>query len=540
MRYLDGRYPSATVFSAGRPPHRLRTAGFAGAAALAMLALGGRAQAVECQELGGPSGGKCLSIASALEPGSLHIIRDGDDGNALVNWSINEPLVDRDRTGALVPVLAAELPVPDQADPTVWHVKLREGIKFTNGEPFNAETVKHNVDLVANPEFGASINGIETLKTVNVTGEYTLDIVTKSPDPWLLYRISTLRFVPPEASKDAAAYAQHPIGTGPYKFARWDKGQRIILEKNEGYWGGDDAQLSRVEFRFIPESATRIASLKSGEVDMVASLTPDDLRKVPQVLKSSNAANGSYLRFNLETPPYDNKAFRQALNYAINRDALNEFLWGGQAIVEPCQTLPKGEVGFNDTLRAYPYDPAKAKELLAQVELPANFTVDAAFTTGGYYPKDSETGQAIAADWAAIGLKTNIQYLSSDKWLDDLLSGSTKTTSGSPLPMTYIQIDYHSMYAARIASRIFARNNKMSTMGTKYPDIDTLLATANQSFDKAKATAAFEQVYKTGCDEALYVPLLDYPDFWGASERVKYETGVGVISRIHLDKIRVD
>lgn len=106
--------------------------------------------------------------------------------------------------------------------------------------------------------------------------------------------------------------------------------------------------------------------------------------------------------------------------------------------------------------------------------------------------------------------------------------------------MTYIQIDYHSMYAARIASRIFARNNKMSTMGTKYPEIDTLLATANQSFDKAKATAAFEQVYKTGCDEALYVPLLDYPDFWGASERVKYETGVGVISRIHLDKIRVD
>ncbi|MER2535905.1 MAG: ABC transporter substrate-binding protein [Rhizobiaceae bacterium] len=515
---------------------RFRSGRLIGATALVAIMAGGQAQAA-CES---PDGGKCLVVASAMEPGSLFIIRDGDQGNELVNWSVNQPLVDRNTNGQLVPVLAAELPVPDATDQTVWHVKLRQGVKFTNGEPFNAETVKYTIDLVADPAFGASINGIETLKTAKVIDEYTVDIVTKAPDPWLLYRISTLRFVPVEASRNAGAYAQSPVGTGPYKFVQWDKGQRIVLEKNKDYWGGDDAQLSRVEFRFIPESATRIASLQSGEVDMVSGLTPDDLKKVPQVLKSSNAANGSYLRFNLETPPYDNKAFRQALIHAINRDALSEYLWAGQATVEPCQTLPKGEVGFNDTLRAYPYDPAKAKELLAQVDLPAGFTVNAAFTTGGYVPKDAETGQAIAADWAAIGLKTNIQYLSSDKWLDDLLSGSTKTKSGSPLPLSYVHIPYHSMYAARIASRIFARTNRMSTLGTKYPEIDDLLATANQSFDVAKATAAFEQVYKVGCEEALYIPLVDYPDFWGASARVRYETGPGAITRLHVDKIRLD
>ncbi len=511
-----------------------------GALAAAVMTTGGAAKAAECAAMGGGEGETCLAIASALEPGSLFIIRDGDDGNTLVNWSINEPLVDRDATGALVPVLAAEMPVADAKDPTIWHVKLREGIRFTNGEPFDAAAVKHNVDLVANPDFGASINGIETLKTVNVIDDHTLDIVTKEPDPWLLYRISTLRFVPPEASKDATAYSQHPIGTGPYKFVRWDKGQRIILEKNADYWGGDKAQLDRVSFVFIPEAATRISALKAGEVDMVSSLTPEDSRKVPKVITSSNAANGTYLRINLTTPPYDNKAFRQALIHAINRDALNQYLWAGQGSVQACQMLPPGEVGFNASLAAYSYDPEKAKELLAQVDLPKDFVIRAIFTTGGYLPKDSETGQAIAADWEAIGLKTRIEYVSSDKWLDDILAGGGKTTPDSPAPLTYVQLDYHSMYAARITSRIFQRANKMSSLGTTYPEIDSALATGQGSFDVPAATAAFEQVYKIGCDEALYIPLIDYPDIWGAVEGVSYEAGPGVITRLHLDRVHVE
>lgn len=503
------------------------------AMAAAFISTGHSADAGSCGE-------NCLTIATGVEPGSLFVIRDGDDGNTLVNWSINQPLVDRDATGELIPVLAAELPVADEADPTVWHVKLREGIKFTNGEPFNAETVKYNVDLVVDPDFGASINGIETLKEVRVIDDYTLDIVTNTPDPWLLYRISTLRFVPQEASKDVAAYAQHPIGTGPYKFVRWDKGQRIVLEKNEEYWGGDDAQLTRVEFRFIPEAATRIASLQSGEVDMVTSLSPEDTRRVPQVLSSADAANTTYLRINLETPPYDNKAFRQALIYALNMDVMNDYLWDGKAIRPQCQLLPEGEVGFNDSLTAYPYDPEKAKELLSQVELPPNFRIDAVFTTGGYYPKDNEMGQAIAADWQAIGLQTNIQYVSGDRWLDDLLAGGTNTKPGTPSPMTHVTLDYHSMYAARITSRIYSRSNVLSTLGTKYPEIDPLFATAQGSFDQDEAANAFAEISKIGCDEALIIPLLDYPDLWGATEQVKYEAGKGVLFRIHLDQVRVD
>ena len=488
----------------------------------------------------GSCGDACLTIATALEPGSLFVIRDGDDGNTLVNWSINQPLVDRDAEGNLIPILAAELPRVDDADPTVWHVKLREGVRFTNGEAFDAETVRHNVALVTDPAFGASINGIETLKEVRVIDAHTLELVTNKPDPWLLYRISTLRFVPTEASKDIEGYAQHPIGTGPYAFVQWDKGQRIVLEKNDSYWGGDGAQLERVEFRFIPESATRIASLRSGEVDMVTSLSPDEVRRVPQVLTSADAANTTYLRVNLDAPPYDQLALRQALSMAINREVLNTYLWDSKAIIPQCQLLPKGEVGFNDSLVPTPYDPAKAKALLDTVTLPPDFKVEAIFTTGGYYPKDNEMGQAIAADWEAIGIKSNIQYVSGDRWLDDVLAGGPATSAKGPGPLTYLQLDYHSMYAARIAGRVYDRTNKMTATGQQGAQIDTLLATAQQSFDPAVAADAFAQINKIACEQVMVIPLLDFPDIWGATEAVKYQPGKGVIVRIHLDKIRVE
>lgn len=488
---------------------------------------------------GGDSGGSKdkLVIASALEPGSLNILRDGDDGNELINWSISEPLVDRTSEG-LVPVLAEELPVHDKKDPTIWHVKLRQGVKFTDGEPFNAEAVKQNIDMLLDPDFGTTINGTETLAGAKVVDEYDVDIQTTQPDPWLLYRIITIRFEAPKAAADPDAYSQNPVGTGPYKFVSWDKGQRITLERNDDYWGGDDAPIKDVEFRFIPDASARIAALQAGEVDMVTGLTPEDTDKVEQVLQSDGPANGLTIRINLETPPYDNVAFRQALIYAINRQSIVDNLWNGEGEVEQCQMLPPGEVGFNDSLSAYPYDPEKAKELLSQVDLPDDFKVKMYITTG-YYPKDNEIGQAISADWEAVGLKTDVQYVSSDKWLDDLLAGGDKTSANSPVPLTYLPLDYYGMYASRITNRLYDRTNVLSTMGDAYPEIDGLFKTAESSFDQEQAAGAYEQIFKLACDDALNIPLIDYPDIWGASDAVKYEPGPGVITRVHLADISV-
>lgn len=488
---------------------------------------------------GQPGGGvDSLVIGTAQEPGSLNVLRDGDDGAEPVVWSINEPLVDRSADG-LVPILAAKLPVHDTSDPTVWHVTLRHGVQFTNGEPFDAAAVKNNIDKLVDPKFGSTIHGIETLKGAKVAGTYSVDLITKQPDPWLLYRLSSIRFEPPKASQNADSYAQHPIGTGPYTFARWDKGQQIVLEKNNDYWGGDNAQLRKVTFRFVPDESARLAALQSGEVDMIGGVSPDSVGRIPQLLKSTTDTIASTLLINMEAPaPYDNVAFRQALVHAINRDSILKNLFGGQGHVEPGQTLPEGEPGFNDSIQAYPYDPHKAKDLLKQVQLPPNFAVTLV-TTSGYYPKDREIGQAIAADWEAVGLKADVQYVSGDKWLDNLLAGGAKTSANSPAPMTYMPFDYFGMYASRIANRLFNRTDPVSELGSKYPEIDGLFKTAETSFDEAKALKAYQQIFKLAHDEVLNIPLIDYPDIWGATKRVTYKTGPGTIARLKLAEIHV-
>jgi peptide/nickel transport system substrate-binding protein len=169
-----------------------------------------------CNPGGGqtPNGRDTFVIAVPSEPASLHVLRDADGAITVVTQSINEPLVERSLEGR-VPVLAAEMPVRDEADPNQWHAKLRQGVKFTNGEPFNAEAVQQNIDMIVNPSFGPEFNGIETLKAAEVIDEYSVDITTKAPDPYLFYRIVTVRFVPPKASQDPNAFAQHLIGTEP-------------------------------------------------------------------------------------------------------------------------------------------------------------------------------------------------------------------------------------------------------------------------------------------------------------------------------------
>ncbi len=513
----------------------------AASCAVALL-MAGTACSTGGEETGGSGSGgggdNTLVIGSAIEPGSLHILRDGDDGNELINWSITQPLVERTSDG-FEPVLAVELPVQDETDPKRWHVKLREGVTFTNGEAFNADSVKENVDLVADPDFASTINGVEVFATAEVIDEYSVDLITKEPDPYLLYRLSTLRFIPPKASADADAYAEKPIGTGPYEFVKWDKGQRIVLKKNEDYWGGDDAQLDEVEFRFIPEAGARLAALDAGEIDMATSITPEDATRVPQVIESDGYAKTSLIRINLDMPPYDDPSFRLALAHAINLDSINENLMNGQFVPAQCQVVPPGEFGSDDSLETYAYDPDEAKRLLSEVDLPADFSVKMVSTTG-IQLKDREIGQAIAADWEAIGLDVDVDFLASDPWLDDVLAGGPKTSAKGPGPLTYIDFDHHSNYAQRYTSRVLDRTNPLATIGSAYPEIDSTLKTALTSEDEAEAEGAFQELNQLSCDDALVLPLLYMPDQWGAATAVEYTPGPGLVNRIHLEDVRVN
>ena len=206
-----------------------------------------------------------LVVAVPADADTLDWTMHAETTAEIALWSINEALVETDSDGELVPSLAASLPEPDPKDPERWRVTLKEGITFTNGEPFNAEAVKANVVRVAAEDFETPTDGFESYAGAEVVDEYVVDILTDGPDSALLYKLESLRMLAPKAMNDPD-YAENPVGTGPYLFEKWDRGREIVLERNPDYWG-EAGTVETVVIRFIEDENTRVAALSTGEID---------------------------------------------------------------------------------------------------------------------------------------------------------------------------------------------------------------------------------------------------------------------------------
>lgn len=409
-----------------------------------------------------------------------------------------------------------------------WHVTLREGVTFTDGTPFDAAAVKANVDRVADPAFETVTSGYEQLAGAEIISDTEVDILTKEPDSVFLYRLPELRMISPKALEDPE-YGESPVGTGPYMFEKWAKGDEIVLKANPDYWG-TAGSIETVNIRFIDDESTLLSALETGEVDM-APIAPDQSGDVAQVLRSGSVTESGAIRFNMNKAPYNDAKFRQALNYGVDKEAINDAIFGGQFEISQCQPLPSDAFGFNPELTPYAYDPDKAKALLAEVDLPEGFKVELDGTTG-FWTRDREVNEALASYWRDLGLEVDLVIDDADTYID-------KLTSGAAAPgIMYMELDHRYYHGARIVDRMFNRTGSISTIGELLPEVDQLLSDAG-TFDEAAATAAYNQLFKTGCDEAVYVFTLNRFDLWGASERVSYAPGRGGLQRLNIDAIRL-
>src|SRR6202795_1587854 len=206
-------------------------------------------------------------IAQGVDPSTLDTMNQSETPASNLAINIWDTLVERDPSLKLVPALATEL--PKNVAPTVWEVKLRKGVKFTNGEDFNADSVKFSLERVAHGKLRGS-SFCAPIDRVEAVDAYTVRIHTKKPWPTLVNAMTfnQASMYPPKAyaGKDSAAISKEPIGTGPYKFVRWSKDEEIVLEANEQYWRGAP-KIKTVMFRPIPDDAVRVAALQNGEVD---------------------------------------------------------------------------------------------------------------------------------------------------------------------------------------------------------------------------------------------------------------------------------
>jgi peptide/nickel transport system substrate-binding protein len=328
-----------------------------------------------------------------------------------------------DENTALVPMLAESWSLV--RDDT-WQFKLRRGVKFHNGEPFTAEAIKVNVDVMLSPETRASqASTFRVIQDVQIVDDYTVNLVTTYPNPVLPRTMSDFHIVAPKYLLEHGHQhvATRPVGTGPYKFVEWVKDSHLIIEANPDYWGGPPA-IKRMRIRPIKEDGARVAALLAGEVDWIWNVPYEMARQIDSsgraVSRAVATARVYVLGMSTLSPewPTAKKEVRQAISHAIDRESLNRNIMAGYGL--PLATLFHiNAFGVNRDLKPRAYDPEKAKQLLAQAGYPNGFTIRM-LGTQGRYPKDRELAQAIVGQLGQVGITVDLQVLEFANFLDEL------------------------------------------------------------------------------------------------------------------------
>jgi peptide/nickel transport system substrate-binding protein len=457
----------------------------------------------------GPSGSIVIVIGndpSTLDP------QYADDGNEhKINDNVYEHLLTRDpATGEILPELAESW---EQIDDTTWRFHLREGIQFHNGEPFSADAVVFSAERIIDPEFNSEqISFVASITGGEAVDEYTVDIFTDGPDPTLPARMTWLKIVPPVyAAEDPDQFAQAPVGTGPYKFVEWVRGSYVTLEANEDYWGGAP-DIKEVTWRPIEEAATRLAALQAGEVDIVTDLIPEYL---PQVEKSV-AVPGlefSWIRINCNVEPTNDVRVRQALNYALDKDALVDALYGGYAVKAEGQILTPGHFGYNPDVKAYPYDPEKARDLLE--EAGASGATLELIGESGRWLKDKELVEAVAMQLEAVGLDIDVNIVEWSDWLDLLFAGAAAAPD-----LQYSSHDNVLLDADRTLSALFTTDGSQSAYSN--PRVDELVLDARTETDVELRAQMYHEAVQIIRDDAACIFTVNLDNIYGLSENLEW------------------
>jgi peptide/nickel transport system substrate-binding protein len=313
-------------------------------------------------------------------------------------------------------------------DGLIWTFKLRKGVTFHDGTPWNAEAAKFNLDRMADPKNPYhAVKGLEfeywndfmgdSFKEAKAADPYTLQIVLKHPNAPLLYNFSIIAFdfASPESFKKygGAGVGQHPVGTGPYKFVEWVRDDHITLEANPTFFRTGLPKTKQIVMRVIKDNAARFLALKANEVQAMEIPNTDDVKAAQRdpnlKITYRPAFNIGWVRFNMNNDIFKDKRIREAVALAINRQAIVQGLYGGYGEVAQ-QHMPPVMWGRIGNAKGIPYDPNTAKQLLVEAKYPNGFSVDFWYSVAsrGYFPNPKEILTAIARDLGKVGIRVRL------------------------------------------------------------------------------------------------------------------------------------
>ncbi|MDQ0209336.1 glutathione ABC transporter substrate-binding protein [Alkalicoccobacillus murimartini] len=440
--------------------------------------------------------------AVSLDP---HLANDVPSGNVASN--IFDRLVTFDGEMNIENNLAKHW---EQVDDLTLRFELEEGVTFHDGEPFDAEAVKANIERITDPDIASPRGYLFTnISEVDVVDEYTVDVKTEEPFAPLIYSFAHNGggMISPKAiEEDYAAMEEgkepgsvinsHPVGSSYFEFESWTTGQEIKLVNNEDYWG-EPAKLDSVTFKTVPEDGTRLADLETGSAHVSDPFSPSDVERVMATdgldIIESNSMGIEYIGFNTQKAPFDDKRVRQAISMAVDNEAIIENLLNGYGVPAIGPMSPQ-IIGFDDTVEPLEYDPEKAKELLAEAGYPDGFETSI-WTNDKRERVDLVT--YLQQELGEIGITVETETMEWGSYLDQTNSGDhdmfvlgwSASTGDADYALSPL---FHSMNHGAAGNKSFLDNE----------EVDQLLEDAQHEMDEEVRMAMYKEVQDILIEEA--------------------------------------
>lgn len=397
--------------------------------------------------------------------------------------------------------------------------ELQEGVKFHDGTDFNADAVVKNFDRWMNgnaskfPYFKSMFGGFKgdknaIIKDVKADGDYKVVITLNKPQAPFLKNLAMTAFAiasPTAFEKEGDKFGENPVGTGPFKFVSWKRNDSVTLEKNKDYWQKGQPKLNKLIFKSITDNSARLNALKTGEIDLADGINPTDAKSVEgdsnlQIFKRPSL-NVGYLGLTTTRPPFNNVKVRQAVNYAIDKKAIIDAFYDGQAQVAK-NPMPPVIAGYNDEVKGYDYNPAKAKQLLKEAGYNGKeIELWAMPVARPYMPDGQKIAEAIQKNLADVGIKSKIV---SFEWATYLDKASKGEADAFLMGWTGDNGDADNFLYTLLDPTTIGSNNYTFY---KNPEVHKLLLAAQTETNETKRIELYKKAQVIISKDAPWVPL---------------------------------
>jgi peptide/nickel transport system substrate-binding protein len=486
-----------------------------------------------------------LRIGLGAEPTAMDPHYHNLSPNNSLLTHIFESLVDQDERQRLQPGLAESWkPIND----TTWEFKLRRNVKFHDGTPFTADDVIFSFERAPNVEGSPSNFGIYAKgKTFTKVDDHTVHVKTAAPYPLMPNDVSQVFIVSRKHGQGAKTpdynSGKAAIGTGPYKFVEYTPGNRIVVQRNDEYWG-QKSTWQRVVFRGIKSNPSRVAALLAGDVDLIEQVPAVDmarLKKEPKVTLAHVVSNRIiYLHLDhwrddspyvkakdggqIKNPLRDPRV-RVAISKAIDRDAIVSRVMEGEAI-KAGQLLPEGFFGVSKKLKPVAYDPNGAKKLLAEAGLPNGFRMTI-HSPNDRYPNDGKIAEAVGQMLSRIGIDTQVVTMTQSVFFSEASTGSPE--KGPKFSFILVGWGSGTGEASSPLKSLLATFDREKGMGAsnrgRYsnPQVDKLINEALATVDDTKRADLLARATEVAIEDVGIIPLHYQVNTWAMRRGFAYK-----------------